>query len=1070
MTGPQLDDSDMQSYVEQAAHAGQLVVQPRMGMSDPGRMAAGLKAVAAARARTLGTITIDSYTRVEDMRGAAAALAAGKPLNGFPIVNHGPRTTAEVAAATGNQIPVQVRHGSARPAHIFDAMLAAGLSASEGGPVSYCLPYSRLPLAESVPAWADASRQFAEGAADRGLRAHLETFGGCMLGQMCPPSLLVAISVLEAMFFAQCGLTSVSLSYAQQTNAVQDIEALAALHHLAEQFLPPEVARHVVLYTYMGVYPGTEAGAGLLLDTSAQIAVRGGAARLIVKTAAEAHRIPTVAENITALQRAAVVSSEALTSACSLPWAREVDYETVYSEALALVEAVLSRSADLGTALRKAFATGLLDVPFCLHRDNAGASQGAIGDDGRLIWAKTGAMPLPTTGSTAAAVTSGHLLGMLRHTADAHDRAAAALIRARDPYRIAIVGSGPRGLAVAERIAVRISEQSAGRPVEISLVDKTQVGAGRIWRTDQDTSFLMNTACGEVTMFSGPRDAGPARAGAGPTLGEWWDSVDPGFPGPGAYAPRALYGSYLNFYLDAVQASLPAHAELHRITNEVAGARFTDDRWELTLADGARLAADRVVLATGHAVAELSGEQADLAAFARTRPRARYVRGDSAADMPLDSITPGTSVAVLGLGLSFYDVAAALTSGRGGRFEDDGREGLRYLPSGREPKLIAGSRSGVPLPARGINQKQTDWRYQARIFTPQRVAALRATGPLDFRAQVWPWLNAEMQLVYYAAAVRERCGADAEHAYRDQVLAGLGVEGVEATERIARHRAERFGLDRLDRLDVDRMARPFADRRFAGPKDYATALVRLLRDDVAQARLGNFHGPLKAALDVLRDVRGTIRLAVDNGGLTARSHQADFLGWFAPLSAFLAAGPPPERLQQTLALIQAGVLDIVGPSARFTPDEADGMFAVSSTQVEGSRRLCEVLIDARVPAADIHRDPSALTCRLTGAGIWTSWANTSGGQPFDTRGVAVTAAPYRPIDAAGQAVHGLYVLGIPTEGQRWFMQVGSARPGPWTEFTRDADLIAVDVLAGATQYLPVVPPRSVRALELEGTR
>ncbi|HEV7628471.1 MAG TPA: methylaspartate mutase, partial [Streptomyces sp.] len=66
MTGQRVD---MQSYVEQATAAGQLVVQPRMGMSDPEEMADGLRAVAAARARTLGTLTIDSYTRVEDMAG-----------------------------------------------------------------------------------------------------------------------------------------------------------------------------------------------------------------------------------------------------------------------------------------------------------------------------------------------------------------------------------------------------------------------------------------------------------------------------------------------------------------------------------------------------------------------------------------------------------------------------------------------------------------------------------------------------------------------------------------------------------------------------------------------------------------------------------------------------------------------------------------------------------------------------------------------------------------------------------------------------------------------------------------
>ena len=154
-------------------------------------------------------------------------------------------------------------------------MTAAGLTATEGGPVSYCLPYGRTPLAESVRSWGEATAWLAEESACRGRTAHLETFGGCMLGQLCPPSLLITISLLERLFFVQRGIRSVSLSYAQQCHPVQDIEALAALGQLAEEFLPADVDRHLVVYTYMGVFPGTVAGARSLLDASARIARAG---------------------------------------------------------------------------------------------------------------------------------------------------------------------------------------------------------------------------------------------------------------------------------------------------------------------------------------------------------------------------------------------------------------------------------------------------------------------------------------------------------------------------------------------------------------------------------------------------------------------------------------------------------------------------------------------------------------------------------------------------------------------------------------------------------------------------
>ncbi len=127
------------------------------------------------------------------------------------------------------------------------------------------------------------------------------------MGQLCPPGLLVALSVLECMFFRQHGIRSVSLSYAQQTNAEQDAEAVLALRRLAAEWLP-DVDWHIVIYTYMGVYPRTADGAALLLEEAARLAVRTGAARLIVKTVAEGYRIPTFAENVAALETAALAA------------------------------------------------------------------------------------------------------------------------------------------------------------------------------------------------------------------------------------------------------------------------------------------------------------------------------------------------------------------------------------------------------------------------------------------------------------------------------------------------------------------------------------------------------------------------------------------------------------------------------------------------------------------------------------------------------------------------------------------------------------------------------------------
>jgi len=408
VSGPERSFGD--TVVRLAASHG-LVVQPRMGFADPRRMRRGLLATRDADATTAGTVTLDSYTRVGDDAAVRRALARGEDLNGYPIVGHGPAVTAAMLDGVATpDFPIQVRHGSADPRHIITALLRAGLDATEGGPVSYCLPYSRTPLRTAVDNWARACERLASSPT-----AHLETFGGCMMGQLCPPALLVALSVLEGLFFRQHGLRSISLSYAQQTSPAQDEEAVAALTRLVAELLP-DVRSHVVIYTYMGVYPRTAAGARRLLAESAALAVRAGAARLIVKTTAEAFRIPTIAENVAALELAGAAAAGASPAATAADTG-------VYAQARAMIDAVLEISPDVGAALVAGFERGYLDVPYCLHPDNAGRTRGALDTTGRLRWRRIGALPIGDCADriTGEPMTSAELIDALSYVERTYD-------------------------------------------------------------------------------------------------------------------------------------------------------------------------------------------------------------------------------------------------------------------------------------------------------------------------------------------------------------------------------------------------------------------------------------------------------------------------------------------------------------------------------------------------------------------------------------------------------------------------------------------------------------------------
>ncbi|AUG80607.1 hypothetical protein CFP65_5930 [Kitasatospora sp. MMS16-BH015] len=632
---------------------------------------------------------------------------------------------------------------------------------------------------------------------------------------------------------------------------------------------------------------------------------------------------------------------------------------------------------------------------------------------------------------------------------------------------IAIVGMGPRGLSVLERLVVRLAEEAAEavakahqpRPVRIFTIDPAEHGAGRVWRTDQSEWLLMNTAAGEVSLYSGDADQGPWRAGAGPSLHQWLISQPERYPdlaSPNVYAPRRVYGTYLSDVYQRITANLPESVTVEPVKARARWARRGEHRtYQLTASTGDTFEADKVILTTGHPHNFAGGADRDLLDFASRHRGTTYLRGDSAADMGLDDLPARKPVAVIGLGLTFYDITAVLTTGRGGRFTERVNGRLKYEPSGHEPQIYAGSRSGLPLLARGRNQKGPDYRYTPRFFTQEALAGIRAqalseTGSvkLRFREHVLPLMLREVDHVYYRTHVRHRDGEQAAEAFTAAYTAAVA----EDPHCISKLLAE-TGLAGVPPIDLERMARPFAGELFASPEAFHERLLDVLRADADEAELGNVDGPLKAALDILRDIRGVVREAVEFSSLHPDSQRDEFLTWFNPINTMVSAGPPAIRIQQAIALIEAGVLTVVGPGLELGQCEDTGVFSLTSSQVGGSEITATTLIDGRIPRADVRVDASPLMRQLLGEGCATTHTNVSSsdGARFTTGALAVTGKPFRMIDAAGRPTKGLYALGIPTEELRWFTQIGNGRPGPMVGFHADADAIAADILADSSE-------------------
>ncbi|MCT2590225.1 FAD/NAD(P)-binding protein [Streptomyces sp. N2-109] len=654
---------------------------------------------------------------------------------------------------------------------------------------------------------------------------------------------------------------------------------------------------------------------------------------------------------------------------------------------------------------------------------------------------------------------------------------------------VAVVGAGPRGTSVLERLCASVPELlPAGARLTVHIVDPAPPGPGHVWRTAQPGELLMNTVASQVTLFTDDSVLAEGPVRPGPSLYEWYARTAPGTLGPDDYPSRAQYGAYLEWVFAEVLRRAPrtVTVTVHRAL-AVRLADAPDGSQLLELADGTGISGlSAVVLAQGHLPSTASPEQRRLTEFAHTHGL-RHLAPANPADLAaeLDAIAPGERVLLRGLGLNFFDHMALLTSGRGGRFVGQGhgqghgeRHGLRYLPSGREPRLYAGSRRGVPYHARGDNEKGAHGRHLPLLLTPPLVARLRARAeagePPDFLTEIWPLVAKEVETVYYEARLaaagepprvrgrfRARFLAVAHGSEEESaVLDAFGFGGGSGSGSGSGDSCTGSGT-RAARWDWAALARPYGGTRFDGPREHRRLLLERLRQDIAYAREGNVHGPVKAALDVLRDLRNELRQIVDHGGLGGPSRRDHLDRWYTPLNAFLSIGPPRRRIEEMAALIEAGVLEVLGPGLDVRTDTASGRFTARSREVPGSEVTVSTLVEARLPEPDLRRTADPLLAGLLRAGACRP--HTLGG--YETGGLDVTERPYRVLDRQGWAHPARFAVGVPTEGVHWVTAAG-ARPGVNSVTLTDTDAVARAALGSLCGPLTVaagVRNRSVSA-------
>lgn len=629
------------------------------------------------------------------------------------------------------------------------------------------------------------------------------------------------------------------------------------------------------------------------------------------------------------------------------------------------------------------------------------------------------------------------------------------------------VGAGPRAVATVLRLVARLRADAgqqgaagaadpgaASAPVRIALIDAVEIAAGATWRTDQPAEYLNNTTVAATTLHPDASTVMSGPAAPGPTLVDWlaglqagdghpfadWVARDAAGLTPADFSSRRLQGVYYRDQLDAAIAS--GLVEVTEVLGTAVDMVGSGDMRRVLLADGSVLTAPTVVLAQGM-VQSLPGLEVQALASAAAEHALIYIAPGMPAEQPWefvlgDRLSPGETVLVRGLGANFFDVVGHLSRQWGGTFEPvlgDPAGRMRYVPGGREPRIVAGSRRGIPYRSKPDGDAPQP-AFEARFATPDWFASLSGFTGLSLLHEVWPVLASEFAWAYLSALEEWEPAATAG-GWRERLAGAQTLPGVEQVLSDAI-------TDARWAWQVGWLRRPTGGA-VVSAEEWSALTQQLVEDELDSMTWPARH-PRAAVNRAMSGLRGQVSKLGVTGVLSGDSNVHDLHGWFDGDALFLASGPPSSRVREVLALVEAGVVSLIGPEAAVEVS-ADGfrLFSPVTGQSETARVLVETRMSkGKVPATN---DPLLRALLDTGRARIHAVDGVPTASLEATGAVIDEAVPhgFNLIDAAGNADAAVIVLGIPAQSTQPGSAIG-ATPGKPSPLLAGADVAAKQIL------------------------
>lgn len=614
--------------------------------------------------------------------------------------------------------------------------------------------------------------------------------------------------------------------------------------------------------------------------------------------------------------------------------------------------------------------------------------------------------------------------------------------------KIAIIGAGPRGLAVADRVIARAAKEQI--KIDIKMFDPYEIG-GRVWdpSIESNNSLLMNTVVNQISFFADNSIPNPGPTREGPNLYHWIKEYAADYlkHSPQGlrylnkldleqndYAVRGLAGLYQQWFFNDVKQQLKNGSSLVYQKTEIKKIAKIDQQYRLDFANSFENF-DFVFMALGFGNNQLNDEEKNFSEFAK-RYQLHYVAPGHPAETDLNQIPAKQEVVIRGLGLSFFDYLSLLTEGRGGHFVEEETHELHYHPSGNEPVIFAGSRSGNLLHARALNQKSESEQYKARFFALPNLQCLEDVDGHISYDDFFSLFDKEIQYKHYENLTKAVAYRKLFHKKTHRFLERLRKNNSQDFKEIAKN----FHVPDSQIWNWNKIVN--AVGQVPDENDLTDWYLKYLATDIADASQGNKHALYASAFDILRDVRDTIRYLINHNNFQSQDLRK-FLSTFNHISTIISVGPPLIRIKQLKALLEAGIIHLFGPGLKIENNPRGKCFVATSQY--GEYVSAKSLIDARLPQVNIKLAEQSLRQNLAKIGWFREAVYQDQQGNLILNAAQINPKTFQLIDKFGQVLPNLYSAGIPHESVSWFTTV-LPRHGVNTIVFHEAAIISEEII------------------------